>query len=299
MNFQHLLTFCTVLIEKSMTAAAQKLFLTQPAVSQQIRQLEEYLGVDLLVRGVRKVQPTPQGSLLFEYSQRIIRLVKETEVAIQTMGGEVSGPLRVATLNSLGLHLLGSIFSLFLKNNKNVKLELEYQKGGELISNIENGNFDIILLPNAQQEFGEDPKDCEKLTLSRDEMWLVASNLENVPSQIQLRDYCNHSVVLLTGEYPGFENTLVKSLKKIGEKLNPVFSSSNVGTVKRMIEAGTGWGFLPSHSIRKQIQTGRLKHIVVEDFKYEYDLVCYLNKTKSNLKSAQVFLKALEQQREI
>ncbi len=183
-----------------MTAAAQKLFLTQPAVSQQIRQLEEYLGVDLLVRGVRKVQPTPQGTLLFEYAQRVIRLVKETEVAIQTMGGEVSGPLRVATLNSLGLHLLGSIFSLFLKNNKNVKLELDYQKGGDLIRNIEKGDFDIILLPNAQQEFGEDPKDCEKLVLSRDEMWLVASNSENVPSQIQLKDYANHTVVFLTGE---------------------------------------------------------------------------------------------------
>ncbi len=299
MNLQHLITFCTVLIEKSMTAAAQKLFLTQPAVSQQVRQLEEYLGVDLLVRGVRKIQPTPQGTLLFDYAQRVIRLVKETEVAIQTMGGEVSGPLRVATLNSLGLHLLGSIFSLFLKNNKNVKLELEYQKGGDLIKNIGKGDYDIVLLPNAVNEYGEDPEDCEKLPISRDEMWLVTSNSDAVPNTINLRDFPNHPVVTLTGEYPGFENTLLKALKKIGDKVNPVFSSSNVGTVKRIIESGIGWGFLPSHSIKKQVQTGRLKRVQVEDFKYEYDLVCYINKTKSNMKSAQVFLKALEQQKDL
>lgn len=298
MNLQHLLTFCTVLVEKSMTAAAQKLFLTQPAVSQQIRQLEEYLGVELLVRGVRKVQPTPQGTLLFEYAQKIIRLVKETEVAIQTMGGEVSGPLRVATLNSLGLHLLGNIFSLFLKNNKAVKLELEYQRGGDLLKNIERGDCDIVLLPDAQQEYGEDPKDCEKLTISRDEMWLVTFNSDSTPNNITLKDFPNHPVVMLSGEYPGFENTLLKNLKKVGEKLTPVFSSSNVGTVKRIIESGIGWGFVPSHSIKKQIQTGRLKRIYIEDFNYHYDLVCYVNKTKSNMKSAQVFLKALEQQRE-
>lgn len=61
MNLQQLTTFCTVLSEGSMTAAADKLFLTQPAVSQQIRNLEEELAVDLLVRGVRQVKPTLKG----------------------------------------------------------------------------------------------------------------------------------------------------------------------------------------------------------------------------------------------
>ncbi|MEZ4871556.1 MAG: LysR family transcriptional regulator [Bdellovibrionales bacterium] len=62
MNHQQLTTFCTVLGEGSMTAAADKLFLTQPAVSQQIRNLEEDLGVNLLERGVRKVKSTFSGA---------------------------------------------------------------------------------------------------------------------------------------------------------------------------------------------------------------------------------------------
>ena len=63
MNLQQLTTFCKVLSEGSMTAAAEKLFLTQPAVSQQIRALEDEMGVSLLVRGVRQVKPTMQGQL--------------------------------------------------------------------------------------------------------------------------------------------------------------------------------------------------------------------------------------------
>lgn len=295
MNFQHLITFCTVLIEKSMTAAAQKLFLTQPAVSQQIKQLEEYLGVDLLVRGVRQIQSTPQGHLLFEYAQKIIRMSKEAEVAIQTMGGEVRGPLRVATLNSLGLHLLGPVFALFLKNNKNVKLHLEYQKGVDLISMVSKGEFDIVLLPDADKEYGEDPQECNKIRVSQDEMWLVVSSKAEVPQQIRLRDITSYPVVLITGEYPGFETTLSKNLKKEDQKLVPVFESSNVGTLKRIIEAGLGWGFLPSHSITKQVETGRLKRVQVVDFEYRMDLYCYVNKTRSTLRSTEVFLKALEQ----
>lgn len=279
-----------------MTAAAQKLFLTQPAVSQQIRQLEEYLGVEILVRGVRQIQPTPQGHLLFEYAQKIIRLSKEAEVAIQTMGGEVTGPLRVATLNSLGLHLLGPVFSMFLKNNKNVKLHLEYDSGQDLISKVAKGEYDIVLIPDAEKEFGEDPQECIKSKVAQDEMWLVVSNKVDVPQSIRIKDLVTQPVVMITGEYHGFETTLSKILKKEDLKLNPVFESSNVGTLKRMIESGLGWGFLPSHSIKKQLEAGRLKRVMIQDFEYVMDLCAYVNKTRSSLRSTEVFLKALEQQ---
>jgi hypothetical protein len=53
---------------------------------------------------------------------------------------------------------------------------------------------------------------------------------------------------------------------------------------------------LPSHSIKKQIEAGRLKRILIQDFEYRIDLFCYVNKTRSQLKSTEVFLKALEQQ---
>ena len=65
LNLYQLQTFVTVVSEGSMTAAADKLYLTQPAVSQQIRALEEELGVELLVRGVRQIKATPQGEILF------------------------------------------------------------------------------------------------------------------------------------------------------------------------------------------------------------------------------------------
>jgi DNA-binding transcriptional LysR family regulator len=296
-NLQQLNTFCTVLKEGSMTAAAQKLFLTQPAVSQQIRQLEDDLGVELLVRGSRKTKPTAQGGLLYDYASRIIHLAKQAELSIQSMGAEVSGPLRVGTLNSLGLHLISPVFSIFLKNNNNVSLKLNYGDGVKMLQALEAGEVDICILPDAELEYGGMQGDKVAELIGHDEMWLVAAgNENNVPSEIYLKDLASFPSIQLTSEYPNFNNQLAKDLKKIGLNIRPVFESSNVGSLKRIIESGLGWGFLPAHSIRKQVSTGRMKRIQVRDFQYAMNLMCYYPAHHRNYKTTEVFVEILRQQ---
>ncbi|MBX9769322.1 MAG: LysR family transcriptional regulator [Bdellovibrionales bacterium] len=295
MNFQHLQTFCTVLIEKSMTAASQKLFLTQPAVSQQIKHLEEEMGVELLVRGVRQVKATPEGQLLFDYSQRIMNLVSQARVAIQTVGMEVSGPLRVGTLNSIGLHLIGPVFAMFLKNNSSVRLHLHYGEGVEVLQMLTRGEIDIAIIPEVKSEYGTEPESVESEFVLNDEMWLVSAPRADVPKEIALTELAQKPFLLLTKEYPAFEGMLLKEAKKAGATLKPVFESSNVGTLKRAVETGLGWSFLPAHSIRKQVQTGRLQRIHVRGLEYPTQLYCYTTKNQKLPKSVEVFLQALKQ----
>ena len=297
MNFQHLKTFCTVLQEKSMTAASQKLFLTQPAVSQQIRHLEEEIGVDLLVRGVRQVKPTAQGQLLFDYAHRILNMVEQAKIAIQTVGAEVSGTLRVGTLNSVGLHLIGPVFALFLKNNDSVRLNLKYGNGIEMLDLLEEGHIDVAILPETKTEYGSAPEDCESEPIYQDELCLVASAKDrSVPKQIQLKDINLRPIIQLSQEYPNFERMIAKELKSNGVNVRPVFESANVGTLKRVIESGLGWGFLPLHSVRKQLDTGRLQRLEVTDFRYQVNLHCYFPKGNTRSKTTEVFIKALQQQ---
>ena len=100
------MTFCTVISEGSMTAAANKLSVTQPAVSQQIRSLEKELGVKILVRGVRSIRLTVQGQLLYNYAKKILDLTQKVELAMHNMSDELEGNIQVATLNSIGLNLI-------------------------------------------------------------------------------------------------------------------------------------------------------------------------------------------------
>lgn len=297
MNLQQLTTFCTVLSEGSMTAAAEKLSLTQPAVSQQIRNLEEELGADLLVRGTRQVKSTLQGQILYDYAKRILHLTQQAEVAIQTMSQEVTGHLRLGTFNSIGLYLVSPIIGLFLKHNSKLQISLNYGSSDKIINDMRGNNLDVVILPDMKSEFGIEFPDFEKRFLFRDEMWLVGSGRDTtLPPAIEMKGYNSKPIISFTDKYPGFKNLLDKKVQETRADAQPVFSTDNVGTLKRVIESGLGWGFLPSHSIKKQVRAGRMVQVQVEDLKYAVNVNLYCRKDPSNEQMYDVFFRALQQQ---
>lgn len=297
MNLQQLTTFCTVLSEGSMTAAAEKLFLTQPAVSQQIRNLEEELGVNLLVRGVRQVKPTLQGQLLFDYAKRILHLTHQAEVAIHTMSQEISGDLKIGTINSIGLYLISPIIGMFLKHNTKLRLKLTYGTGERLIQEMRNGTIDMVVLPDLKSEYGIEFQNYEKKFLFKDEIWLVGSGRNtSLPQTIEFKDLPAQPIISFTDKYPGFRLMLEKKLSESRIDFKPVFETDNVGTLKRVIESGLGWGFLPAHSIRKQVRTGRISIIQCEEVKYSVNVNLYFKKDPQMEQVVDVFFRALHQQ---
>lgn len=297
MNLQQLTTFCTVLSEGSMTAAADKLFLTQPAVSQQIRNLEDELGVELLVRGVRQIKPTMQGQLLFDYAKKILYLTQQAEVAIHAMSQEMSGDLRISTMNSLGLHFVSPIIGIFLKHNSNLSIKLNYGVSEKVINDMRSGNTDVVIMPDLKSEYGIEFPDFDKKFLFRDELWLVGSGKDtSLPANIDLKVLTTRPVVNLTEKYPGFRQVLERKQAEQKIELKPVFESDNVGTLKRVVEAGVGWGFLPSYSIRKQVRTGRLSVIQVDDVKYSVNINLYARRDKRIDQMIEPLYRALQQQ---
>jgi LysR family transcriptional regulator, transcriptional activator of the cysJI operon len=283
-----------------MTAAAEKLYLTQPAVSQQIRNLEEELTVELLMRGSRQAKATPQGQILYEYAKRILGLSQQAQIAIQTMNVEVEGTFRIGTLNSLGLYIVSPVIGLFLKHNSKLAVQLVYENGKTLIDMFDRGELDLIILPDAMVEYGQEPKNANKKLLLQDEMWLIGSAKDSqLPQDIELQDLPIKPFVHIMERYPNFEKELNTALAKIGVKLNPVFETVNVGTLKRVLESGLGWGFLPSHSIKKHVRTGRLTAVPVLDFSYTMNVFFYHRKDllEENAKRmSEVFFRALSQQ---
>ncbi len=296
MNLQQLVTFSTVVSEGSMTAAAEKLYLTQPAVSQQIRNLEEELGVNLLDRGARHARPTVQGQLLYDYARRIILLTTQAQAAIQTMAEGVHGHLRIGTLNSLGLQLVSPAVATLLKHHNRVSIELVYQEAGEILKGLEEGKLDIAILPEiplAQaQQLG-----LSMRPLHRDEMWLVASGKDPaLPEEVTVEELDQRPYVKLSEKYEGFDQALKAGILRTGVKLNVVFESNNVGTLKRIIESGLGWGFLPAHAVKKQVRMGRLTQVEVSDLKHTTNVTFYSKDGVGSAASIDVFFRVLKQQ---
>ncbi|MBX2988969.1 MAG: LysR family transcriptional regulator [Bdellovibrionaceae bacterium] len=298
LNLQQLHTFVTVISEGSMTAAADKLYLTQPAVSQQIRNLEEEMGVELLVRGVRQIKATPQGEVLYEHAKRILQQVQQAEVGVRSMGAELKGHMRIGTMNSIGLHIMSPIVSRLMRHNPDLMVRVDYQKGEELIKAFKKGQFDVLIIPEAEEEFGaEMDAGIEGKFLLKEELWLVGSGKDSsIPPQITLKEIGLFPLVNFIDEFPGFQKKMRDLLGPASTENVSVFESSNVGTLKRVIEAGLGWGFLPSHSVRKQVRAGRLTRTHIKDFHYEIDLVFYYNRKSDKKVLCETFYQALSQQ---
>jgi DNA-binding transcriptional LysR family regulator len=289
-NFYQLQTFLTVVSEGSMTAAADKLYLTQPAISQQIRALEESLGVELLVRGVRQIKPTLQGEVLLESAKKILQMVQQAEVSVSMLNRKIEGELRVGSINSVGLHLMTGVLSRFLRLNSNIKMRLEYAKIEDLVKSFRKGQLDVLITPDLEKEFGVKIDGMEKRLIQAEEMWLVATGKDlDCPKEISIKEIDKRAWVQFFGEYHQFDKALENKVKEHNIKLNSVFESSNVGTIKRVIESGLGWGFLPSHSIRKQVKLGRMSKVHVNDFQYKIE-ICFYNESQAKQKDLVDFL---------
>jgi DNA-binding transcriptional LysR family regulator len=121
-------------------------------------------------------------------------------------------------------------------------------------------------------------------------MWLVGSGKDEFyPPQVSLQDIRRIPYVHFVNEFPDFDSKLAHQLKD----LPAVFESSNVGTLKRVIESGLGIGFLPAHSVKKQIRGGRLNKISVTDFDYTFDFLYYRRDSGPAAEAAEIFFHAL------
>jgi DNA-binding transcriptional LysR family regulator len=256
------------------------------------------LGVELLVRGVRQIKATPQGEVLFEHARRLLQSVQKAEVAVKSMGAELKCHIRIGTINSIGLHLMSPIVGRIMRHNPDLMVRVDYLKGDDLIKAFKKGSFDILMIPDVEVEFGaEMDANIEKKFISREEMWLVGSGKDGeIPAQITLKEIGQYPLVNFVDEFPGFQKKLEGLLQSTGVKAMSIFESSNVGTLKRVIEAGLGWGFLPAHSIKKQVRGGRLSRVHVKDFDYQTDLMFYYHRKSENKVLCETFYQALSQQ---
>ena len=175
-------------------------------------------------------------------------------------------------------------------------IKLNYERGEDLIDQMNAGEMDIVILPEAGPNYGREPENADKKFLVKDEIWLVGSSKDGqLPGRIDLKEFTTRPHVSLTSTYPVFEATLKEKLAQVGAHFDPVFESTNVGTLKRVVESGLGWGFLPSHSIYKQVRMWRMALVDVEDLNYTAPIFYYTPKGVEH-PAFEVFYKALQQQ---
>jgi DNA-binding transcriptional LysR family regulator len=157
--------------------------------------------------------------------------------------------------------------------------------------------IDVAILPDMKSEFDMVFEEFVEKFLFKDEMWLVGSGRDTgLPMHSDISEFISRPVAMFSEMYPGFRRILEKKVIDTGKQFMPVFETDNVGTLKRVIESGLGWGFLPSHSIRKQVRMRRLTLVQVDELKYSVNVNMYTRRVEKLRQMSDVLYRAIQQQ---
>lgn len=169
MDVRQLEQFVAVYEEGSFSQAARRAKCTQPALSVQIRHLEDDLGVSLFTRSRRGVAPTVAGKRLYARALSILSAVADTRIAVGELSGDITGSLTIGTVPSVSRSALPAALSRFTEAHPNVELSLDEAYGGTLTERVAAGELDFAVVSSAVSHVG-----IEATLLAEHEMALVS-----------------------------------------------------------------------------------------------------------------------------
>ena len=149
MDIRQLRYFRVIATEGTISGAAKQLYMTQPSLSQQLRILEQGLGVKLLDRGSRKIKLTEAGRLLYERAGQMLEILNTTEAEVKELHEGYKGTLSIGTIASAGTTLLPGVIRSFHQKYPNVKFQLYEGDTSRILDLLNNGLIEIGLIRSA------------------------------------------------------------------------------------------------------------------------------------------------------
>ncbi len=261
MHLETLGVFCDLIESGSFSIAATHNFITQSAVSQQIRALENRFDRKLVERTRGRIRPTPAGDILYQIAKEIITRYRELEDKLNAFSNVVTGSVRLATVHSVGLYELSGPLKKFLKAFPQVNVHLQYRRSNMIIEEILRGNIDIgiVAYPTARPQIGVVPFREDKLVLA-------------CPPGHHLARFRRVPLKKLAGEaFVGYERDIPtrkatdRILRKAGVQVRYVMELDNIETIKRVVEIGTGIAIVPEPAIRQEVKNRSLVAVQLGD----------------------------------
>jgi Transcriptional regulator len=298
LNFNHLLIFHKVAEKRNYTRAAEELYISQPAVSKQIQELEKALGQPLFSRIGRKIYLTEAGQLLFQYTRQIFTLAEEAEAVLKDLGELHSGRLAIGASTTIGTYLLPAILSQFRQQYPGIELFLDIENTEAIQKRIIAHDIEIgIVEGNVTYD------ELTRTIWRKDELVLIAAPHSAYAQQAQadqtltLNELFAAQPPLILRE-PGsgtrdvFEHAL--AARDI-IRPQPLMELGSTEAIKQVVIAGLGLSFVSEHTIRLELAAGLLQRIPLSDFQLTRPLYIIYPQQQRLSRAAQVFLYYLEQ----
>lgn len=276
-SLKMLKSFVEITQEKSISKVADQLYISQPALSLQLKKLEELYGARLLERTMRGVEPTEEGKLLAEYCKKILNLYHQSFEEISNLKKQHQMIHIEANLTLATYVLPVMIYKLQQQNFDHCFFELTFNMEAPVESNILNGLSQIGFVQREKKNSNLIYK-----KVAEDHLTVVAARDYPIENRIALGDLKNYPMIEVFDklkERVSLRDTL-KTHHVSMEDLNIVMSLHSTESVKTAILGKIGIAMLPYTSVKKELESGEMKEIRVEGLLQKYPVYLVYLKEK-------------------
>jgi DNA-binding transcriptional LysR family regulator len=243
-ELRHLITFVAITEEGTLTAAAQRLYKTQGAVSHDLKTLESQCGLQLIDRSGQRIRLTAAGEALLPYARELVRRVHDLEVVTQRFRrGELADVIRVGTLSSLSAIVLDRAIQ-FHRANADAAFTFYSEVRGMLVNWLRDGTLDLAVAEPGVES------DIEATVVARDDMVVVLPPGDPLDGRAEVtpNDLADRMLVGFTREL-GASQLTSRFFMSVGRYPPPVVELNDARLMKQLIRSGVGYALMPSSTM--------------------------------------------------
>lgn len=261
LNLNQLRTFHQAAKSLNFTIAGKTLFVSQPAVTAQIKLLEEFCKLNLFEKKGRSIHLTDEGKTVFKYTTRIFELEEDLEKIIYDLQKIKQGCLRIGTTKTYARYLMPVLLAPFLKSFPGVTIELNEGSSLEMSERMLDFRNSLALVPQV-----DDNSQINFIPLVREEVVLIAAPGHHLAHKSGVFfDQVAQEPIVLKEVGSGTRKLLEECMGDKTEKLNIIAETSNVEFIKELVKQGEGISFLVKTAVKQELDEGVLVKIPIKN----------------------------------
>jgi DNA-binding transcriptional LysR family regulator len=288
MDTRQLAAFCAVVDRKSFSQAAERLGVTQPAVSLQVRALEERMGQQLLDRSGRRVEPTEAGRRLYRSAQRMLQLEQQLLEEVAADGDALAGTLSLGASTGPGAHLVPLLLCEFQRAHPDLRVALSIWDTHAVIERVAGREVELGVVGALRRH-----RSLVFEPLARDEIVLaVPPGHAAAGGEISLEALREETLVVMQ-EGAGVRQVVEEELRRAGLRLRGLEPKLELGlqeSVKSAVAAGYGVTFISRTAIEGELDAGTLASARVTGLEPSRQLYVVRAKGRPPTRAAEAFL---------
>jgi DNA-binding transcriptional LysR family regulator len=288
MDTRQLQAFCAVVEKKSFSQAAEQLGVTQPAVSLQVRALEDRVGQTLLDRSGRRVEPTEAGRRLYRSAQRMLALEEQLLEEVAADDGRIAGTLAIGASTGPGAHLVPLLLCEFQAGHPDLHVALGIWDTQTVIEKVADRQLELGVVGALRRH-----RSLEFEPLVRDEIVLAVPPGHPAAGGTITVDELKSETLIVMQEGAGVRQVVEEELRRAGLRLRGVEPKLELGlqeSVKSAVAAGYGVSFISRTAIEGELAAGRLAAAQVEGVEPARQIYIVQARGRSHTRAADAFL---------